>query len=221
MPGAPSAAPPSPWELPHSPQPDAVQAPPAGYGPPPTPYGAPPTPYGAPPTPYGAPPVQPGWPAPGAMPPAYGYPTDPHQARYAAWWQRALALLLDWLVTQAGALVAGLVLGIAAGASGATELDGLESSARLAGFVAAMAVWLILAVITGVTGKSPGKAALGIKLVGDSTREPIGGVAAVGRWFAHLLDWLSLGIGWLFPLWDAKGQTFADKVVSSVVIRTR
>jgi hypothetical protein len=53
------------------------------------------------------------------------------------------------------------------------------------------------------------------------SREPIGAMKAVGRWLAHLLDWLSLGVGWLFPLWDGDRQTFADKVASSVCVRTR
>jgi hypothetical protein len=39
------------------------------------------------------------------------------------------------------------------------------------------------------------------------------------RDFAHLLDVLSLGLGYLWPLWDARRQTFADKVVRSVVVR--
>ena len=43
-----------------------------------------------------------------------------------------------------------------------------------------------------------------------------------GRSFArdicHILDSLACYIGWLFPIWDAKRQTFADKIVKTVVI---
>jgi Protein of unknown function (DUF2752) len=38
------------------------------------------------------------------------------------------------------------------------------------------------------------------------------------RDICHVLDSLACYIGWLFPLWDAKRQTFADKIVSTVVI---
>ncbi len=41
---------------------------------------------------------------------------------------------------------------------------------------------------------------------------------AFGRDICHILDSLACYIGWLFPLWDAKRQTFADKIISTVVI---
>jgi hypothetical protein len=33
---------------------------------------------------------------------------------------------------------------------------------------------------------------------------------------AHLLDSIVCNLGYLFPLWDAKRQTIADKVMSTV-----
>ena len=38
------------------------------------------------------------------------------------------------------------------------------------------------------------------------------------RHFAHILDMLPCMIGFLWPLWDAKRQTFADKVIGTFVI---
>ncbi len=38
------------------------------------------------------------------------------------------------------------------------------------------------------------------------------------RDLAHVLDSLPFYIGWLWPLWDTKRQTFADKVVKTVVV---
>jgi uncharacterized RDD family membrane protein YckC len=71
----------------------------------------------------------------------------------------------------------------------------------------------------GKTGQSIGKSVLGIKLIKESTGEPLGGWLCFGRYLLHLLDELPCFIGFLWPLWDAKRQTFADKLVSSVVIR--
>lgn len=39
------------------------------------------------------------------------------------------------------------------------------------------------------------------------------------RALAHFLDALPCYIGFLFPLWDAKHQTFADKLCSTVVLK--
>jgi len=33
---------------------------------------------------------------------------------------------------------------------------------------------------------------------------------------AHIIDGLICNIGYLFPLWDAKRQTIADKIMSTV-----
>ena len=42
------------------------------------------------------------------------------------------------------------------------------------------------------------------------------------RDIAHILDSIICGlpIGWLWPLWDAKRQTWADKVMKTVVVTT-
>jgi uncharacterized RDD family membrane protein YckC len=59
---------------------------------------------------------------------------------------------------------------------------------------------------------------VGIRLVGERTGQPIGPRMAVVRDVAHLIDDLSLYIGYLIPLWDAERQTIGDKVVRSVVV---
>jgi hypothetical protein len=71
----------------------------------------------------------------------------------------------------------------------------------------------------GGTGQTWGRSALGITLVGAQTGRPIGGGMAFVRDIAHFVDSLICYIGWLFPLWDAKKQTIADKIVQSVVVR--
>jgi hypothetical protein len=38
------------------------------------------------------------------------------------------------------------------------------------------------------------------------------------RYIAHVLDSIPCYLGYLWPLWDAKRQTFADKVIGTVVI---
>ena len=37
------------------------------------------------------------------------------------------------------------------------------------------------------------------------------------RTIAHIVDSIICYIGWLFPLWDPKRQTIADKLVKTVV----
>jgi uncharacterized RDD family membrane protein YckC len=70
----------------------------------------------------------------------------------------------------------------------------------------------------GTTGSSIGKSVLKFKVVSENTGEPIGFAASVLRQIAHLIDVGLFYIGYLFPLWTAKRQTLADKVMGTVCL---
>lgn len=70
----------------------------------------------------------------------------------------------------------------------------------------------------GSTGSSLGKSVTKFKVVSETTGQPVGFGRSVLRQIAHVLDWIICGIGFLFPLWDAKRQTLADKVMTTVCL---
>jgi uncharacterized RDD family membrane protein YckC len=70
----------------------------------------------------------------------------------------------------------------------------------------------------GTTGSSVGKSVLRIKVVSEVTGQPIGFGMSVVRQIAHFIDAIICFIGFLFPLWDAKRQTLADKIMTTVVL---
>lgn len=70
----------------------------------------------------------------------------------------------------------------------------------------------------GKTGSSIGKSLLRFKVVSENTGEPIGFGMSVLREVAHLVDTAVFYIGYLFPLWDAKRQTLADKIMATVCL---
>jgi uncharacterized RDD family membrane protein YckC len=73
----------------------------------------------------------------------------------------------------------------------------------------------------GTTGSSLGKAIMKFKVVSENTGQPIGFGLSCVREVLYLaasgcgLLWL---IAVLFPLWDHKRQTLADKIMSTVCI---
>ena len=79
-------------------------------------------------------------------------------------------------------------------------------------------VWQIYnrCIVAGRTGQSLGKRVLKIKLVSEATGQPIGALNAFVRDLLHILDGIGY-IGYLWPLWDDKCQTFADKLMKTVV----
>ncbi|MGW7515037.1 RDD family protein [Streptomyces sp. NPDC054796] len=181
-------------------------------GPPPqSPYGYPPQqqPYGANGSPYAMPP-QPGLPYASAFAP----PLPPR----AGWGQRAGAFLLD-VAINFGPMW--LLMGIAIGIG--------ESSGESSEVVASILSWLgILAMIVavvfqlmreGLTGQTVGKGVLGIRAVRErNVRQPLGIGLALGRRLLQCLNYAVFGLGWWWPLWDEKNQTFADKLTSVVVV---
>jgi uncharacterized RDD family membrane protein YckC len=70
----------------------------------------------------------------------------------------------------------------------------------------------------GTTGQSLGKKVLNLRLVSEQTGQPIGTLMAFVRDICHIIDAVICYIGFLFPLWDAKRQTIADKIVKTVVV---
>jgi uncharacterized RDD family membrane protein YckC len=126
-------------------------------------------------------------------------PTGPAPT-YAPWGTRAAAALVDFAII----LVAELVVRVVS--AGLATLVGL-------------AIGVYFAYLVGTTGQSPGKQVLKIKIVRDADGQLLGFGTALLRQIAHLLDAWSLLIGYLWPLWDKKNQTFADKIVGSVSVR--
>lgn len=67
------------------------------------------------------------------------------------------------------------------------------------------------------TGQTIGKRRQGLRVVDAHGRTPTAGRLVV-RDLAHVLDILPACLGLLWPIWDRRGQTFADKVAGTVVV---
>jgi uncharacterized RDD family membrane protein YckC len=177
------------------------------------PFGQPPggqQPFGQPP-PGQAPPY--GQQAPFGQPAPFGPPGAPFGApqNYANWGQRAGALIID----QAPIIVV-YILAVILTFSGARPIGfALYGLGGLIGLG-----WAVYNrwIQQGNTGQSLGKRILGIKLVSEQTGQPVGAGTAFLRDLCHIVDGLPCYVGYLWPLWDDKSQTFADKIVTSVVV---
>ena len=166
-----------------------------GYG---YPQGAP---QGVPPQQgYGYPQQQPAY--PGYQQAGYGA-TPP----YANWGQRFLGTLVDGLVF----LVPYILIIVGRDTSVLASIGGLA--------FLGLAIWQLIR--EGRTGQTVGKQALGIRLVRESDGQPLGVGMAFVRRLAHFVDAIACYIGFLWPAWDAKRQTFADKICGTIVIRTQ
>ena len=140
-----------------------------------------------------------------------GYSGVPAAAAYSDWITRVGAYLIDAVPVVAAAIVFGILIAI------------------VHNVVFSILLWLIFSVasigyqvynrwILGGQGQTIGKRQMKIKLVSEETGQPIGTLNAFLRDICHLVDGIICDIGYLFPLWDPKRQTLADKIMKTVVV---
>ncbi|HEY6648822.1 MAG TPA: RDD family protein [Mycobacterium sp.] len=207
---------------------DQPPPPPGGYQPPPPQGGYPPPP---PPRGYPPPPRQGGYPPPPAGAP--GYPPAPGAAlpkeAYTPWFTRVLGYVIDVVPA---AVVIGIGAGIAFGTAdnqctsgGGYDYYCTSSMTAFGMIVYILAYALVFAYWIwnwgyrqGTTGQSIGKSVMKFKVISEKTGQPIGFGLSIVRQIAHVVDSLVCYIGWLFPLWDAKRQTLADKIMSTICL---
>lgn len=104
-----------------------------------------------------------------------------------------------------------MIVGTAIGDAGAIFI--------LAGIVLAFVAAIRMMIQRGHLGYDIADAALGQTLLRDSSMRPMGsGWSVFGRGLAHILDALPLYLGYFWPIWDQKRQTFADKVSGTIVV---
>ncbi len=220
-------------------EPGAADGRPDPYGapPPPSPYGSHAAPYDPSaqqqPGPYGDPnpyAVQP------STPPANPYGGQPATGPafvfggYASWISRVIAYLIDGFL---GAL-AGFPIWIGYGmlianATTTTDAQGVDhvhfhstggsTILILIGVVTALAffVWN-WCIRQGRTGATVGKSLLAIRVV-HADMLPIGAGLSFLRYLLNIVNGIPCYLGYLWPIWDDKKQTFADKIMSTYVIK--
>jgi uncharacterized RDD family membrane protein YckC len=163
-----------------------------------------------------------------APPPSAAFPKE----AYTAWFTRVVGYVIDIVPA---ALVMGIGAGIAFGTAdnqcvsvgGQYEYGGYCTSSMTAfgmivyilAYIVALAYWIWnWGYRQGTTGQSIGKSVMKFKVISEKTGQPIGFGLSLVRQIAHVVDAIICYIGFLFPLWDAKRQTIADKIMSTVCV---
>jgi len=209
-------------------QPDYGQQQQPGYGQQPGQPGygqQPPSQYGQQPGAYPGQPGQYGQQAPGQpggypqQPAPYGATPYGQQQPYGGYGYGApTGNLATWPVRVGAYLIDSIIVGVPSGIGSA--IDGDAGAVYWIFALISLGLWVYNRVIQqGQTGQSWGKKALGLKLVGAESGQPVGAGKALLRDITHILDGLPCYLGYLWPLWDEKKQTFADKINNTYVVK--
>ena len=142
---------------------------------------------------------------------------DAH-TRYAGFWRRLAATMIDTLLLLAvsvpfmllfghGMMQTGLRPGAMPALPGARE------------FLLNYVLPLVLTVFFWVKYLgTPGKLLLGCRVVDAASGAPLSTRQATLRYFAYLVSILPLCLGFLWIAWDKRKQGFHDKIAKSVVV---
>lgn len=165
----------------------------------------------------------------GYAPAGYGGPAVPAvRSDYASWGKRVGAYIIDLIPSLIGQAVffvgyftwlINVVNQTNAGSSSADLSAGVAPMIIGGVLVLAALGWQIYNrwLVAGRTGQSMGKRMMKISLIGEQTERPIGPMNAFLRDLVHILDGFAY-VGFLWPLWDERKQTFADKLMKTIVI---
>ncbi|MCL4445404.1 MAG: RDD family protein [Actinobacteria bacterium] len=177
-------------------------------------------------------------------------PTSLHGQPLAEWWQRFLAILIDYvillvpeMIIEAAIVGSAISSAFVAGNSSSNNFNFLSTGFDVTAIVAALVIAVIdigyFALLNGgAKGQTVGQMALGISVRDQATGGPIGPQRAALRIVVLLPNIVltaipvigpilgSIALLWvliaaLSPLWDSRREGFHDKVAKTDVIKVR
>ncbi len=125
---------------------------------------------------------------------------------YASFWRRFGGYLLDVIIVGIGTSIISLIVSVIIGGA--------------AGLVVSFGIGLAYYVLLNASGGTLGKQAFGMRLENVETGEDIGIGAALGRYVVAIASAAALFLGYFWCIWDDRKQTWHDKAVGSIVVRT-
>jgi uncharacterized RDD family membrane protein YckC/Tfp pilus assembly major pilin PilA len=138
---------------------------------------------------------------------------------YAGFWRRAWAWLIDYVVFTLVFYVLALIIG-AAGVALVGKSAGIGvREIAIVGFL--VFPWLYYAGMeSSVIQATVGKLVAGIKVT-DLSGKRVTFARATGRYFAHILSGLTLGVGYAMVVFSSHRQALHDMVAGTLVVRKR
>jgi uncharacterized RDD family membrane protein YckC len=145
--------------------------------------------------------------------------------RYAGFWIRVAAYLIDYVIVNLIVIVVsgvvGLIIGLVIGGLAAQrgEQATLPTSISLIGGAVGLVIVLVYYIKfnSGRWQATPGKRLLGIHLI-KPDGQPIGGWLACGRYFAYIISALPFCIGFMMAGWNEDKKALHDMICGTRVI---
>jgi uncharacterized RDD family membrane protein YckC len=142
------------------------------------------------------------------------------QMKYAGFWIRLAAIIIDGFILIIPILIVGFVSGMSMALIGMSESDVEKiSSSFLPSVIGAMLVWVYYVFMTYKYGATLGKKAVGVRVVSEKSEKlSIGQVIAREILGRIISGGVTLGIGYLMAAFTKRKRGLHDMVASTVVV---
>ena len=121
--------------------------------------------------------------------------------------QRFGAFLVDFVISVLVGIV-GMVIGSAMGGDGS-----------VVNFVLSIGYWIVVLIMVATRGQSPGKIAIGIKIVKTDGSSIGFGTTLLREIIGKIISSIILLLGYIWILFDGKRQGWHDKIASTYVVK--
>ncbi len=144
--------------------------------------------------------------------------------RYAGFWQRLAAWLLDFVVAFAiyfaVTFAIFIVLGffVLTGLFPDEETFSQDTLFAIVSVLGTFAAFFYIA-LGNSFGGTLGKRMLGLQVVSASDGANIGPLRGLARYLVYVIGAIPLCLGWLWSIWDGQKQTWHDKAAGSIVVK--
>ena len=121
--------------------------------------------------------------------------------------QRLGAFLVDFVISVLVGIV-GLVIGSAMGGDGS-----------VVNLVLSIGYWIVVLIMVATRGQSPGKIAIGIKIVKTDGKSIGFGTTLLREIIGKIISSIILLLGYIWILFDGQRQGWHDKIASTYVVK--
>ena len=144
---------------------------------------------------------------------------DQAVVRYAGFWRRFVALLIDYLVIGAGYAILLIAFGVRfSQVEGTNNFFAAGSAVTAVCMISIVGSWLYFALMESSKNQGTlGKMVLGLRVT-DLDGHRINFGRATGRFLARLLSWMTMSIGYIMAGLTPKKQALHDFVAGTLVL---
>lgn len=145
-----------------------------------------------------------------------------HPVKYAKFWERVLAILMDTIILSLFSAIVGALFGVLYFLSkGSPKMSpaNTEELKMIGRAIGSTLNWLYFTCLESSEKQATfGKQIMGIQVT-DLNGQRLSFGRANGRYFSKIVSTLTLGIGFLMPLFDNQKQALHDKMSGCLLIK--